>query len=218
MANPSGEVIEKTVITTIMWIIVIGVISLIFVLATMFMIRWRHVQLGKYVKMIPRNELRTSKKDLDGMYKRNSKIWEKRYSIAPIPEKNHVSNGYIRAQDGSVFNVREEIIKSFKIIEKTLNKYSEIYPRKKSQTPQQYFRMLRHFKDSQLKKSDSEKYLSYYQAAKYGSYSIGFDSQTWTEFSQCFALIMSQIKEFESSSSASECMEASESISSFSSD
>lgn len=176
------------------WIGVIAIILFLFCVAVTLMIRYRGRKLTKATKDIPREGLDLSENELEKIHGLISQTWDRRFQHRPIPELNHLADGWMKEGEGEPFCIRDKISKSTTQIELCATEINSKYSRKPYQSFEEYLTQLRHSEGSNIKKSDCQKYLQYYHSARYGNTDLQYDSASYALFQQVFSTLLSQIR------------------------
>ena len=180
--------------TGFMWLIIIVSLLSVFIIAVALMARYRKKLLQEMTKEIPTDGLDLSKKVLGKVYESASETWDRRHEHRPVPELQHLTQGWIKGQDGHPFFVRDAICNSISKIQSMASSINPQYSRKPYQSVQQYLKYLREIDGSQIKKRTCDVYLQYYHSARYGNPNLVFDGSTYALFQTALSALSSEIQ------------------------
>jgi hypothetical protein len=195
MAADTGS---STVIAgAIIMIALIGGIAFVFLLLVFIMSRFRTASLNRAIhKLIedPKNDcLRATPRDLGRIYNAAAEIWERRARMIPIPELRRLPDGWIHAPDEKVINVRDEIAKSALRVCELAAQNGDRFVRAKWQTVAQLLDCLLREGVCALSRDTAERYLRYYDAARFESPKARFTQEAWDDFEGVFSQICAEI-------------------------
>ena len=110
----------------------IGACVVIFVLVFILLVHYRKQSLKKVEESIMESKLKVSPDQFGKLNATITKLWNTRADVSPIPELNHLAQGWSKDETGKVFSIREKIISSFHDLENKACHYNPSYARKPS--------------------------------------------------------------------------------------
>lgn len=188
---------STVIVSAIVLIAIVAIIAFIFLLFVFLMTTIRRKSLNNAIKKLldddKNDKLQVSEKRFGKMYQSIKKTWDRRAETQPIPELNRLQPGWIHLQDNKIVYIRDEIIQSTKIIEEAAKSINADLARKPSMTMPQYLNFLVKKGVGTLTKEKCEKYLSFYNPAKFGAPNINYTVEDYSFFSDQLNKIVNAI-------------------------
>ncbi|EAX97034.1 hypothetical protein TVAG_315360 [Trichomonas vaginalis G3] len=176
----------------VIWIILIFISIFVFVVAFLALASIRSKILKNLEKEIMEPKLRVTQEDLGKLEPMIASVWEKRSTVVPLPQKDHLASGFIKTETG-VISIRNEICSSLKKIEEAASQFDANYARSPSMTAQDYINWLQEQEGISFSTEIAENYISFFNTARYDSHSLEFSDEDYTFFSVQFQTILSGI-------------------------
>lgn len=188
---------STVIVSAIVLIAIVAIIAFIFLLFVFLMTTIRRKSLNNSIKKLldddKNDKLQVSEKRFGKMYQSIKKTWDKRAETQPIPELNRLQPGWVRLQNNRIVYIREEIIQSTKVIEDAAKSVNSDLARKPSMTMPQYLNFLLKRGVGNLTKDKCDKYLSYYNPAKFGAPNIIYTVEDYSFFTDQLKKVVNAI-------------------------
>lgn len=177
---------STVIVSAIVLIAIVAIIAFIFLLFVFLMTTIRRKSLNSAIKKLldddKNDKLQVSEKRFGKMYQTIKKTWDRRAETQPIPEKNRLQPGWIRLENGKIVYIRDEIIQSTKVIEDAAKSINSDLARKPSMTMSQYLNFLLSRRVGRLTKDKCDRYLSFYNPAKFGPPNTSYEPNDYSIF------------------------------------
>ena len=183
---------SSVIIVSFVMIAIISFIAFLFLFAIFIFSQYRRGNLNKQIlKLLDDEEndkVKIGPKELGSKYELIKETWEKRASIAPIPETSRLIKGWHR-KGIKVFNIRDKIIRSFEKINKLAEKIDPDFGIKSHQTVQQFLYSLAYNKSLSTSIENVDTYLCFYLPARYGSPNIHYEDKDFIQFKNAYNIL-----------------------------
>ena len=175
------------------WIILLGLTALIFFVIFTLLLQYRKNSLKKVEESIMESKLKIGPETFGKMNATITSIWNTRADVHPIPELNHLAKGWIKNEEGEFLCIREEIIKSFSVLQNKACSYNPTYVRKPSMCAQTYLLWLAKQRGINFNEDDIYNYVFYFNKARYGPTSEFFVDEEYAIFLKSYHALIEKI-------------------------